>query len=455
MLATYNFSTITASEALTISAVDTVLMDTAPANQTTVLFLEGTSTMAGGFTVVAGGRSVTFGSSFEYATKTFPSGERLVIGSNSDDGPLSGGAFDDGMYGGAGNDTLRGQGGADLIQGNQGSDSLTGDSGDDVIYGGQGDDNIRTGENTQGVGRNFAQGNRGNDTITGSFTDSDTLLGGQGNDLIDAVGALFPPRPDFLNGNLGDDTITGGLGADTIYGEAGADVLIDSGGVGGLLDGGPGNDVLRAVTSTFDTSAQTTLRGGEGDDLVVYQNGTFSVSGGDGNDTIESTAENTFNILTADGGAGDDMIRGSSRSDSLVGGDGNDTLYGAFGSDTLLGGAGSDLFEVRRILDLTVSETRINQIHDWASEDRLYLIGRSVMGAGSQTNYREATANDYASAFALRSDLSDGFKTYLAVQVGNDVIVFGQQEIAGLDNGCVIQLVGRTLSDISATNFVG
>lgn len=450
-MATYNFSTITAAEALAITSFDAVLMDTAPAIETTVVFLEGTSAGAGGFTVVAGGRSVTFGSSFEFVTRTFPDGERLVIGSNSDDGPLSGGTSDDAMYGGAGNDTLRGQGGADLIQGNQGADSLAGDVGSDTIYGGQGDDRIATGGGT----RNFAQGNRGDDTLDGDQSSNDTLLGGQGNDLINADGALFPPRADFLNGNLGDDTIMGGLGADTMYGEGGADMLVDRGGIGGLLDGGAGNDVLRAVTSTFDESAQATLRGGEGDDQIIYQNGTFSVSGGDGNDTVESTSENTFNILVADGGSGDDMLRGFNRSDSLAGGDGNDTLYGGFGSDTLVGGAGSDVFEVRRILDLSASETRINQIHDWSSEDRLYFVGRSVMGAGSETNYREATASDYASAFALRGDLSDGFKTYLAVQVGNDVIVFGQQEIAGLDNGCVVQLVGRTLADISAANFVG
>lgn len=454
-MATYNFSTITAAEALAITSVDTILMDAAPAIETTVLFLEGTSNMAGGFTVVAGGRSVTFGSSFEYATRNYADGERLIIGSNSDDGPLSGGASDDAMYGGAGNDTLRGQAGADLIQGNQGGDSLSGEVGNDTIYGGQGDDNIATGTSPQGTGRNFAQGNRGHDTIVGSFTDNDTLLGGQGNDSIDADGALYPPRSDFLNGNLGDDTIMGGVGADTLIGEGGADVLVDRGGGGGLIDGGADSDVLRAVTSIFDEPALATLRGGEGDDRIVYQNGTFFVSGGDGNDTVESTAENTFNILMADGGAGDDVLRGFNRSDSLVGGDGNDTLYGGFGSDTLVGGAGSDRFEVFRILDLTVAERRINQIHDWSSEDRLYFVGRSVMGAGSETNYREATASDYASAFALRGDLSDGFKTFLAVQVGNDVIVFGQQEIAGLDNGCVVQLVGRTLADISAANFVG
>ena len=101
--------------------------------------------------------------------------------------------------------------------------------------------------------------------------------------------------PVTVKGGDGDDVIVGGAGPNTLEGGAGNDRLV----------GGDAND---------------TLIGGDGDDVLI---------GGKGVDTL-------------DGGEGNDQLRGDDGNDTLTGGDGDDDLDGGKGQDTLTGGAGND-----------------------------------------------------------------------------------------------------------------
>ena len=53
----------------------------------------------------------------------------------------------------------------------------------------------------------------------------------------------------------------------------------------------------------------------------------------------------TLISVTVDGGTGNDSIRGSNGNDLLLGGDGNDFIDGQQGNDTALLGAGDDVFQ--------------------------------------------------------------------------------------------------------------
>jgi Ca2+-binding RTX toxin-like protein len=145
--------------------------------------------------------------------------------------------------------------------------------------------------------------NRLNDygTITGSVGSdyiwawnsnitSDSISGGNGNDVIDAnVGR------DTVSGGDGNDLIAGGIDRDTLAGDAGAD----------RVWGGSQND---------------SVTGGVGDD---------SLNGGTGNDILR-------------GGNEADVVQGNSDADLLFGDAGNDRLFGGNGADFLRGGAGAD-----------------------------------------------------------------------------------------------------------------
>jgi Ca2+-binding RTX toxin-like protein len=464
-MATYSFSAISAAEALGIGAGDTLLLDVAPANRTTVLFVPGEGGAADRITVEAGGRTVVFGTGLSDVIKSGANSSILIVGKSGNDGPFFGGVGDDGLYGGAGDDALSGGAGNDLLQGNQGRDTLSGQTGDDIVYGGQDDDLLSGGNTTSFVsGRNFVQGNRGNDTVTGGSADADTLLGGQGDDLIGATGRgpagpfsiyLSPTGAavgggDFLNGNLGDDVIFAGGGTDTLLGEAGNDGLFALSGSGNFLDGGDGNDTILAQNGS------ATLNGGAGNDAVGYQSGTFVLNLGDGNDICAAVLERTTDRVTIDGGAGDDILNASDGSDSMTGGLGSDTLDGYAGADTVAGGGGSDQFQFFAPEALTV-QASIDSIIDWGADDRLFFARDDVdepVGVGSSSNYAESAADSYASALEFaNSRMAGGLINYVAVQVGADVFVFADAE---LDNGVAdsaIRLVGRTLADIAFANF--
>lgn len=141
------------------------------------------------------------------------------------------------------------------------ADTLLGGDGNDLIYGEAGADSI-----VGGAGWDTIYGGSGNDTISGG-SEEDLIYGGDGD--------------DHLTGNLDDDTIyagdgqdklIGGIGADLLYGEAGNDTLL----------GGADNDTL------YGGSGDDTLQGDQGDDYFYGQagNDTYRLTQGSGNDTV-------------------------------------------------------------------------------------------------------------------------------------------------------------------------
>lgn len=453
-MATFNFSTITAMQAMAITAADTLILDQGTGATTTVLFTSAELT-----TIMIGDRAVMFGSAVAGATKTFTDGGTLYIGGAANDQTTSG-AGGDGLYGGPGADTLIAGDGANLLQGNQGADSLVGGADRDIIYGGQDNDRIVVGASPNGGVTNFGQGNRGDDTLSGSPTDSDTLLGGQGNDVINITDPGTPRElglldnrmgysgggNDFLNGNLGNDTIFAGEGNDVLMGEDGDDFLQDGGG-SNTLSGGAGNDTIIARENN-------TIDAGSGNDVVGMDPGRFVIQLGDGDDLCLPLDPAASGMATIDGGAGNDAITGTGGADSILGGVGTDTLDGGGGADTLSGGAGSDLFRFSPSA-VPASAADLDRITDWAAEDRFLFVdgANTPTGAGSAGVYVESTQADFAAALSFANGQIAAGQNYVAVQVGADVIVFADS--AG-DNGTAdsaVMLVGRSLADIASDNF--
>ena len=142
-------------------------------------------------------------------------------------------------------------------------------------------------------------------------------------------------------------TINAGSGNDVIKGVRRDEYLYDTEMLyNNLYNGGKGNDT---ITVTYHSNS--VIDGGDGDDSIVANVGTYSthinenmiVYGGAGNDTITFNGENS----TFYGGTGDDVISLSNSYNGLQGyrlivyetGDGNDTIYSSALNDTVsLGG---------------------------------------------------------------------------------------------------------------------
>jgi len=146
-------------------------------------------------------------------------------------------------------------------------------------------------------------------------------------------------------------------------------------------------------------------------------------------------------------GAGDDSLSGGKGDDTLDGGPGDDTLAGGDGVDRMSGGDGHDVFHVAGFAS---SAGGLDQIFDFTRhEDTLVFQGLSV----DEGDLTRGTADDFAGALAFaNSQIADHGFSVVAVQVGGDVIVFG--DVAGKDHADTgVVLVGRTLADVSYSDF--
>jgi Ca2+-binding RTX toxin-like protein len=291
----------------------------------------------------------TFNASFGNDSVAGGAGDDRMDGRQDND-TLNGGAGNDRLIGGIGDDRL--DGGADTDTASYGATTLnvtvdlangtaTGLQGNDtllnieIVAGSDGDDSI-IGDSLA----NLLDGATGNDRLHGgSGAIDDTLIGGNGTDLVSYAGAATGVTVDLTNGSssgaFGNDSLTsienilGGNGDDSIMGDS----------LANLLDGGTGNDTLHGGSDAIDD----TLIGGDGIDLLSYDGAATGVtvnletgnsSGAFGNDSLYSIE----NIL---GGNGNDSIIGDSLANLLDGGAGNDTLEGGLGADTLDGGSGN------------------------------------------------------------------------------------------------------------------
>jgi Ca2+-binding RTX toxin-like protein len=271
---------------------------------------------------------------------------------------LDGGAGHDVFYGSNYADTIIGGEGNDIFQGFYsvgGFDTLSGGQGDDVYYlveagdvitelAGEGLDTVYTQVNLL-MSANLEQavvygvattvtGNSNNNNLFGNNSGlSLTLDGGAGDDWI--IGSNFSDtllggeNNDILQGLGGTNTMSGGTGDDQYFSTSASDVITEL--------AGEGRDTLYANYNITALAANV-------EQLVSYGGATI----GNGNGLANTLYGNNNSVgMSLDGGTGDDLIFGSDYDDTLIGGLNNDTLLGLDGNDfysyTTAGNMGADL----------------------------------------------------------------------------------------------------------------
>lgn len=343
---------------------------------------EDSDTLSGGSgddTIVSGdgGNDSVFGGDGDDSIEG-GSGLDTIDGGTGDD-TIEGGTGNDSIFGGGGDDSIESGGGQDTIDGGDGDDSIFGGSGDnesisggdgddtiasvggtnDSIFGGSGDDYVIVDGDAVKVfgGSKIPTGPTGNDrvvvesdanitiftdfgksTVTiGSVvaavvTDIDkaTLIGGAGNNTLDATGFIGDAQligldgDDTLRGGTGDDELEGGLGNDLLDGNDGNNTYYFA----GTVDLGS-DEILESVATSNDTLDFFGL--GREVDVNLAKSGPQQVSPGlvsldlSGAATIENVTGTVF----------PDKIFGNGQDNVLVGGGGLDYLSGGAGNDYL------------------------------------------------------------------------------------------------------------------------
>jgi len=191
-------------------------------------------------------------------------GNDALTGNDGND-TLIGWGGNDTLSGGSGNDLLNGGSGNDWLDGGPGIDTVTyitatagvrvDLTGDGQTTGGAGSDTLVSIENL--IGTNF------NDTFIIDGTENSTFSGGNGNDYIEVNHYGL----DTLNGDAGNDTLLGGNGFGTLNGGTGNDRLIAYDGA--VLNGGDGDDLMQAVGGVD----RSILNGGAGADSLQGSGG--------------------------------------------------------------------------------------------------------------------------------------------------------------------------------------
>ena len=292
------------------------------------------------------------------------SGDDVLEGGGGND-TLDGGSGNDTLRGGRGNDTLRGASGNDVFSwgSGDGNDSVDGGDGDDTLFvaGSSGNDIIDVFEDGSGnvvvvvngesltatsIEDLVIAGGGGNDTITisdltsaavsnGALSISTSLLGGAGDDVLDASDAGWSI---FADGGDGNDTLTGGVRPDSLVGGTGNDVFSWTAGSGNdTMNGGSGNDTL-VVSGVTTNDTISFFEDGLGNAVITINDETISTT------DIEHFVG--FDIPAP----GDDTVVGTAGNDTIgwSSGDGNDVIDGAGGNDVLVigGTAGNDVIDI-------------------------------------------------------------------------------------------------------------
>ncbi|MET3654902.1 calcium-binding protein, partial [Dyella japonica] len=306
------------------------------------------------------------------------------------------------------NDTLSGWTGSDLLVGGDGNDTLLGWEGNDTLLGGAGDDVL-----DGGTGSNRLEGGAGNDTLKVAYdANNNVFVGGTGDDV--------------MYGSYGSDTYVFNLGD-------GKDTIVETSYYNGAVDTVAFGDGIRASDlQIIRRDRDLVFVHANGQDELAIRNWfstANSSSTGNAGALIERVtfADGTSwglsdlhqQMLVQIGTSANDTLSGWIGSDLLVGGDGNDTLMGWEGNDTLLGGAGDDVLD---------GGTGSNRLEGGAGNDTLkvaYDANNNVFvgGTGDDVMYGSYGSDTYV------FNLGDGKDTIVETGAYNgatDTLLFGQ-----------------------------
>lgn len=370
----------------------------------------------------------------------------------------------DTLYGGDGNDYLLGGLGNDKLYGGNGNDTLEGDSGNEMFYGGAGDDAIYA------SGGETIDGGTGNDTLNLKLSYYDSIDIDLNTQTYEAIYFLDGSTQIFDIDGIENIVISGAPDC-TIVGTSGSEYLALNIG-NDSVDAGDGDDTIHALGENVQNySGIDTINGGGGNDFISG-NELSIYDGGTGNDTLKIYAhanlslnfngptnnfsnfenlilENQYNS-TITGSNSDNYLQGIGVAFSISGGNGADTLVGGAGEDSLTGGAGNDVFVIAQLGDSDPTDT--DRITDFAQgQDKIDVsnLGFDTLTSAPTTHSDELYVSyDSGLNQTVITNTQQGFSLILAggnYALTDSDFIFTTSDITGTDDDDSI--VGTAAAD--------
>ena len=356
---------------------------------------------------------------------------------------ITGSAGGNRLTGGSGADTIDGAGGADTISAGGGNDTVAYWGSEVTIDGG-------TGVNTLAL-KSVATVNLGN-AADQTATDSTTVTGFQNADASALSAGVS------ITGSAGANTIVGGGGADTIDGATGADSIsagggddtVDYRGTEAGLDGGGGTNTLILTTAASVNLGNADQTSGDATAVANFHN----VDGSGLSANLSLTGSSGDNVLT--GGSGNDTLHGADGADALDAGSGNDTVDYWGHEISINGGLGTDTLVMK-----VAATINLGAASDQTTSDATNVQGFDNVDAGSLSSGVQIAGNAQANTIvggagddtidgATGADVIDGGS-------GNDTITFRGTEASlaggsGTDTLVLAVQGGITTIDLSVAS---
>jgi len=337
----------------------------------------------------------TFGDDDTVTLASLTTGIDTVIRGGEGDDALTGSPAVDIIEGGQGDDTLGGLAGNDTLFGEEGNDTLTGGVGDDEMYGGDNADTFNWVDGDGSDLIEGGDGND-ELAVTTDVAAGDTLALSRNGTRVDLSRTnLTAFTLDIaqieqldLDTSAGADTVTVNDMTDTdlvlVNLDVGADAAADSVTVNGTTGPDDVNIAIDgAVVDVKGLPARVRLAN------TVAADDLLTVNGNDGDDSIKSSDGVEASVaITLSGGAGDDYLSADA---TLLGGIGDDVLVSGTGDDTIDGGAGIDRVVARGSGDINfvltnTTLTGLATVGTATGSDSLTSIEEAQLEGGTLAN---------------------------------------------------------------------
>jgi parallel beta-helix repeat protein len=324
-----------------------------------------------------------------------------------------------------------------------------------VVLGGDGNDRI---DASQALVEVLLDGGDGDDHLTGGKFDDLLIAGGGRNTLVGGNG-----NNRFVGG--GNDTMNGGINSDYYEVHFSEVVITDAGGGNDTIDlsaaqsgvklnlsdnAGVPQEVFVGSTLAINGNFENLIGSPHDDELTTQSVGT-TIDAGLGNDQI--LIEDVFDVQVR-GGSGNDKIVITNASGTIEGGDGSDTITGTLtsGSVTQIStGAGDDIVRIQGSQE-ALSEISVSMGSGNNSLNASYVTGKIFASNGGDGQSIDVFGTAESSVAAISVSDSSNIDIFGTSSLGGHITVTNSGNIDIFGNG-VLELDNVDGGTITTTLF--
>ena len=280
-------------------------------------------------------------------------------------------------------------------------------------------------------------------TIGGAKHSNLKIKGNQGDDNI-TLAAGFAGKNNAVYGGKDEDTITlQTTEAVIVSGDAGDDVISSTGVVvTATITGADGDDSINNSASLADSAIS--IKGGKGDDTLTGSLGKDTIYGGKGDDQVGSATNTGADELYGD--KGDDTILSASTTASMASGDGDDGIT----FTAVAAAAGEKLMPSLAVQAMTTSPLPVLKQAEGGSKDQDY-------DAADNTTILQYASGEFFEGNDLVDEITVGNNQAVIAEVSDELKItsstdFSNFTVVGTRDSAQEGLIIKTAASVTGAS---